>query len=90
MPAQFTKRSPLSAVDAVVNLPDAATAIGVSIFTLKRLDDRKQIKIIRLSPRRLGIRMSEISRFLENCEARGSYRVQRALTKTPGMGPGGS
>jgi hypothetical protein len=70
MTAPFTKRSPAPIVDPVVRLIDASVAVGVSLCTLKRLAEREEIKIIILSPRRLGIRASELNRFLETREAR--------------------
>jgi hypothetical protein len=65
-----TNRSTFPTVDPVVKITDAATAIGVSLCTLKRIAERNEIKIIRLSPRRLGIRASELNRFLESRETR--------------------
>lgn len=42
MPIPFTKGSSHPAVDPVVKLTDAAVAIGVSLCTLKRLDERER------------------------------------------------
>jgi predicted site-specific integrase-resolvase len=51
--------------DRVAPVPEAAGLIGVSPWTLERLAKAGKIKILKLSPRRKGIRLSEIHRFLE-------------------------
>lgn len=56
--------------DPVLTLHQAAAAAGLSIFTLKRCGTRDEIKILKLSPRRLGVRVSELQRFLDTREAR--------------------
>ncbi len=50
--------------DRVALLPEAAAILGVSTWTLKRLAKQEKITILRLSPRRLGIRLSELERYL--------------------------
>lgn len=50
--------------DPVAPLSEAAKILGISVWTLKREAKAKRITILKLSPRRLGIRMSEIERFL--------------------------
>jgi hypothetical protein len=52
--------------DRVLSIHEAAEATGLSIFTLKRLGKRGDIKILKLSARRLGIRLSELQRYLDS------------------------
>ena len=66
--------------DRVASVPEAAGLIGVSPWTLERLAKAGKIKILKLSPRRKGIRLSEIHRFLEVSE-RGA-----PLTQSPDKG----
>jgi hypothetical protein len=68
-----TQRSPfptLDRFDRVVNLNDAASIIGVSVWTLRRRAKLGELTILKLSPRRNGMRLSEIQRFLEASEVR--------------------
>lgn len=51
--------------DRVAPLSEAARILGVSPWTLKRQSKAGRITILKLSPRRLGIRLSEIERFME-------------------------
>ena len=62
--------APSGGFDPVLNVAHAAAFIGVSVATLKRAGARGEIKILKLSPRRLGVRTSEANRFLETREAR--------------------
>lgn len=50
--------------DRVAPLAEAAKLLGVSVWTLKREAKARRITILKLSPRRLGIRLSEIEQFL--------------------------
>lgn len=54
------------ASDRVVPLPEASTITGLSVDTLKRCGARGEIKILKLSPRRIGIRLSDIQTFVES------------------------
>ena len=54
--------------DRVISVREAAALIGVSPWTLDRLAKTGRIKILKLSPRRKGIRLSEIHRFLKASE----------------------
>ena len=54
--------------DRVMSVPEAAALIGISPWTLERLAKAGKIKILKLSPRRKGIRLSEIDRYLEASE----------------------
>ena len=56
---------PLSPSDRVISLAEAAERTGLSTDTLRRCHKREEIKIVKLSPRRVGIRLSELNRFLE-------------------------
>jgi hypothetical protein len=51
--------------DRIVPLPEASAITGVSVDTLKRLHKRKELEIIRLSPRRIGIRLSALWAFID-------------------------
>jgi excisionase family DNA binding protein len=51
----------------VANLNEAAVHTGLSISTLKRAAKRGELRIIRLSPRRVGVRMADLEAFLERC-----------------------
>ncbi len=64
------QRSPFPTLDRVINLHEAAVIIGVSAWTLKRRAKAGELTILKLSPRRLGIRLSEIQRYLETREVR--------------------
>jgi predicted site-specific integrase-resolvase len=65
-----TQRSPFQSLDRVVSMTDAAAIIGVSAWTLKRRAKAGDLTILKLSPSRLGMRLSEIQRFLEASEVR--------------------
>jgi len=52
-------------VDKVVSLPEAAHLAGVSPDTLRRCHKRKEIQIIKLSPRRVGVRLSDLKAFID-------------------------
>ena len=50
--------------DKIVSLAEAAHLAGVSTDTLRRCNKRKELKIIKLSPRRIGVRLSDLHAFL--------------------------
>jgi hypothetical protein len=52
-------------VDRVVPLHEASVITGLSVDTLKRCGKREEIKIIRLSPRRIDIRLSDLWAFID-------------------------
>ena len=52
-------------IDRVVLIEEAGAILGISRWTLLRQSEAGKIKILKLSPRRLGIRMSEINRYLD-------------------------
>jgi hypothetical protein len=60
-----TSSTHLSFDDRVVSLGEAAHLAGVSADTLKRCNKREELTIIRLSPRRVGIRLSDLRRFID-------------------------
>jgi len=66
-----TRRSDLSN-DRVIPVDEAARIAGVSASTLKRRAIAGELTIIRLSPRRIGIRLTELSRWLDVCAALGA------------------
>ena len=71
MPPNFERQMPVhsSPADRVVSLPEAAHLAGVSPDTMRRCHKRGEIKIIKLSPRRIGVRLSDLHAFLAAREA---------------------
>ena len=57
--------SKMQFIDRVVLIEEAGAILGISRWTLLRQSVAGKIKILKLSPRRLGIRMSEINRYLD-------------------------
>ncbi len=57
--------SKMQFIDRVVLIEEAGAILGISRWTLLRQSEAGKIKILKLSPRRLGVRMSEINRYLE-------------------------
>lgn len=53
-------------IDPVVPLKDAAVVAGVHAQTLKNECRRGRIVLIRVSERRIGIRKSELNRYLDS------------------------
>jgi predicted DNA-binding transcriptional regulator AlpA len=51
--------------DKVVSLPEAAHLVGVSPDTLRRCNKRNELTIIKLSPRRVGVRLSDLKAFID-------------------------
>jgi excisionase family DNA binding protein len=51
--------------DRVRSLRETAELLGVSVATLRRMIAARTIKIVRLSPRRIGIRDSDREAFLQ-------------------------
>ena len=56
----------LIANDKVVSVREAAEIVGVSLSTLKRQMKVGDLKIVRLSPRRIGIRLSVLHRWISS------------------------
>jgi len=52
--------------EPIVSLAEAAKASGVHKMTLRNCGKRGEIEIIQLSPRRIGIRKSELVRWLNS------------------------
>lgn len=69
MQSQQAVQAEAKQLDCVRSLQQAAEQLGISVWTLKRLHQADKIKIIQLSARRCGVRDSEITRFLNRCEA---------------------
>jgi len=63
VPVSQTSPFPVG-TDPVLTLDRSAEVAGVSPYTLRRAGNRREIKILRLSPRRIGIRLSELNRWL--------------------------
>jgi hypothetical protein len=51
--------------DRVISLAEAAHISGLSIDTLRRCSRRKELRILKLSPRRCGVRLSQLWAFIE-------------------------
>ena len=51
--------------DCVLSYRQAKAITSVSADTLRRAAEREELKITRLSPRRVGIRKSELRRWLD-------------------------
>jgi hypothetical protein len=50
--------------DPVLPVDFAALEVGLSSRTLRRCHERGEIQFVKLSPRRIGIRRSELERFI--------------------------
>jgi excisionase family DNA binding protein len=59
-----------SSQDQVVSITEAAKILNISRFTLRRRARAGAIAVLQLSPRRIGIRLSELSRFMAAAEQR--------------------
>ena len=56
--------SHLASTDRVLSLPECSAISNLSIDTLKRAGERGEINILELSPRRRGIWLSELNRYI--------------------------
>ena len=65
-PIPNSQQPPYPLFDKVVTLPEAAHLAGVSVDTLRRCHKRGEIKILKLSPRRIGVRLTDLKTFLDN------------------------
>ena len=65
MKTSVNQVSPYPIMDPVVSLPQAAVISGVSVDTLKRAHRRGEIRILKLSVRRIGVRVSELNRYID-------------------------
>lgn len=54
-------------LDPVMSLKDTAALLGCHPDTVRTRGREGKIKILRMSPRRLGVHVSEIRRFLDGC-----------------------
>lgn len=69
MTSSITQVSPYPiASDRVVPLLEASMITGLSVDTLKRCGARNELTILKLSPRRVGIRLSDLQRFVDERE----------------------
>lgn len=55
--------------DRIVSLIEVAAISGLGLNTIKRCRDRGEIKIIKLSPRRVGVRLSDLQAWLDSRNA---------------------
>jgi hypothetical protein len=53
--------------DQVFSLDQAALIAGVSAATLRRQGKAEKLRIIRISPRRLGVRFADLRAYIDNC-----------------------
>lgn len=51
--------------DRVVSFSEAAHLAGVSPDTLRRCHKREEIRIVKMSPRRVGVRLSDLKAFID-------------------------
>jgi hypothetical protein len=54
-------------LDPIVPLKDAAALLGCHPDTVRNREREGKIKILRMSPRRLGVHVSEIRKFMAAC-----------------------
>jgi hypothetical protein len=54
------------AEDRVVLITEASVISSLSVPTLKRCHQRGELKIIKLPPRRIGVRLSDLKTFLDS------------------------
>jgi hypothetical protein len=66
MPETSSHQISLYAIDPVLPVPEAAKIAGCSQWTLKRARSRGELRILQLSPRRIGIRMSDLTQWLDS------------------------
>ena len=55
--------------DRVLSIEEGAVLAGLSPSTLKRENKRGSLKFVRMSPRRVGVRRSELQRWLDACSS---------------------
>ena len=55
--------------DKVLSFDEAAAMSGLSASTLKRRARAGDLRMLKLSPRRIGIRLSDFHRWLDGCTA---------------------
>jgi excisionase family DNA binding protein len=58
-----------SPIDPILPLTAVAEALGLSKKTVERLIARSELRLIRITPRRVGVRRSEVERFIAMREA---------------------
>jgi excisionase family DNA binding protein len=58
-----------STIDPILPLTAVAEALGLSKKTVERLIARSELRLIRITPRRVGVRRSEVERFIAMREA---------------------
>jgi hypothetical protein len=73
--AAFERASQI--IDPILPLAYAAYELGLCVRTLKRYHEDGELEIIRLSARRIGVRRSELTRFI-NKRAHRAVKVEAA------------
>ena len=55
-------------IDPVLSDHVCASAAGISIWTWKGIVKKGLVRRVQMSPRRVGVRRSELERYLKSCE----------------------
>jgi len=61
-----TPTDPHLSEDRVVSVHEAEAKAGISPATLKRCAARGEVQILKLSPRRVGIRLSKLNAWIDS------------------------
>jgi len=66
--------------DPLLSMVETAAWLGCHVATVRRLIDAEKLKAIQLSPRRIGVRQSEIERYLAANEI-GGFRPRSSASE---------
>jgi len=55
--------------DRVLSYPEVKAVTGYSEDSIRRAAAREELKLTRLGPRKVGVRKSELRRWLDSCTA---------------------
>jgi len=67
MPTRTSLVAPFpDADDRVISIKEASVRSNLSVPTLKRCAKRRELQILKLSPRRIGVRLSDLKLFLDS------------------------
>lgn len=81
MTTEKTQMNLFPVEDRVITLVEAARIAGLGLTTIKEARARGELRVLRLSPRRIGIRFSDFNSWLD------SRAVEKKLEDSPsGMG----
>jgi excisionase family DNA binding protein len=56
------------APDRVLTMQEAAALTGLGLRTFKRIRERGEIRVIQLTQRRVGVRMSDLQKWIDSRE----------------------